>query len=300
MGLFESLFGSGGEGEYNNALQELQNVPLPILKEYYPELYQKVVSLNPEMEQAVSMGPSEMAGIGTDPALRKAQMSALAKLSGIGEAGGQDAQFIADSARLISDVNTENQGREAAIQQNLAARGMGGGMSELVQRNLSSQAAANRQAQAGLDLKAQAEQRALQAMMQSGQLAGQMQGQDFQQSADKAKAADLINQFNAQNRQQVGSRNVQAKNAAQEYNANSSQNVANMNTQTRNQAQQYNLGLDQQQFNNRVSKATGVANQYNQIGASKDKDRDREASLIGNIVSGGFQSFGPKPKMQKG
>lgn len=291
MSIISSLFGPGGSDDYSNAIKEFQNIPLPILKEYYPEIYRQVASLNPEMEQAVSVGPSEMAGIATDPSLRQAQLKALSKLQETGDAGGRDAQFLADQARLEGDINASTQGQMGAIQQNLAARGMSGGGSEMVQRSIAAQQGANRQAQLGMDAKAQAEQRALQALMQSGQLAGQMQGQDFSQAAQKAQAADAISKFNASNLQGVNSRNTGAANQAQQWNATSAQNAADQNVGAKNQAQQYNLGLNQQNFNNQMSRASGVAQQYNNMGASKDRERDGDRGLIGGLIGAGAQYF---------
>ncbi len=259
---------------YDQMMRQAQNIPLPVLKEYYPDLYKQVVSLNPQMESAVSQGPSEMAGVATDPALRQAQLKALGKLSSVGEAGGRDAQFMSDQNRLESNVNADESGREGAIQQSLAARGMGGGMSELVQRNLESQQGANREAQMGMDLNAQAQQRALQSLSQSGQLAGQMQGQDFSQQSAKAQAADSIARFNAQNSQSVQHSNVANSNQAQQWNATNAQNTANTNTQNKNEAQQYNISIPQQQYDNQMKKyglysgaASGMAqNQARQAG----------------------------------
>ena len=294
MGLLDPIFGNGGSEDYERAAQELRNVPLPILKEYYPELYSQVVSLNPEMEQAVTLGPSEMAGIGTDPSLRQSQMSALNKLQEIGDAGGMDAQFMADSGRMLTDINAADQGRQGAIQQNMAARGLSGGMSELVSRNMSAQNASNQQAQSGLDLKAQAEQRALAALMNSGQLAGQIQGQDFNQASAKASAADSIAKFNADNLQGVNSRNTANKNSAQQWNAQTAQGTADNNTGVRNQAQQYNLGLGQQNFNNQITKAGGIAQQYNMQGQAKDADRNSDKQLVGGLIGAAGSYYGGK------
>lgn len=295
-GLTSSLFGSGGSEDQGLALAELQKIPLPILKEYYPELYKQIAQLNPELDQAVTLGPSEMAGIATDPALRQAQLAALNKLQGIGEAGGRDAQFLADQSRLESDVNANLAGQTGAIQQNLATRGLSGGMSELVQRNLAAQGGANRQAQMGMDAKAQAEQRALQALMSGGQMAGQMQGQDFGQASQKAQAADAIARFNAQNMQNINSSNVASKNAAQQYNAGNAQNVSNQNVGLGNQAQQYNLQLPQQNYQNAIQRAGGIAQQYNQIGAGKNAERSGDMQLVGNLIGAGASAYGANKK----
>lgn len=296
MGLLSSLFGDGGAGENKAALEAIRNVPLPVLKEYYPELYQQVVALNPEVETAVTLGPSEMAGISTDPALRQAQMKALSTLQEVGNAGGRDAQFMADASRLQNDINTNLQGQQGAIMQNLATRGMSGGMSEMVARQMAAQGASNQQAQTALDLNAQAQKRALDAIMQSGQLGGQMQSQDFSQSAQKAQAADAINKFNAANTQQVLSNNVNAKNSAQQWNATSAQNVANQNTGLRNDAQQYNSNLDQQRFNNEMARATGVANQYNNMANSKNQERAGEMQFVGGLIGAGAGAYGASKK----
>ncbi|WP_413581105.1 hypothetical protein [Bdellovibrio sp. HCB288] len=291
MGLLSSIFGDGGGSDRDSALMAVKNVPLPVLKEYYPELYQQVVSLNPELETAVDLGPSEMAGIATDPTLRQAQLNALSKLQEVGEAGGRDSQFLADQSRLESDINTQLQGQQGAIMQNMAARGMSGGMSEMVARNMAAQGASNQYAQTAMDAKAQADKRALEAIMNSGTLGGQMQAQDFAQQSAKAQAGDAIKKFNAQNQQQVISNNVNTKNNAQQWNAQQAQNTANSNTDTRNSGQQYNLGLAQQNFNNQMAKATGVANQYNNIASGKDAERSGEMQLVGNLIGAGANAY---------
>ena len=298
-GLISGIMGFLDGGAAGNArdiqeqmLAEARNIPLPILKEYYPELYKQVVTLNPEMETAVTLGPSEMQGISTDPALRQAQMNALMKLQGIGEAGGRDAQFMSDAARLENDVNTNLQGQQGAISQNMAARGMSGGGSELVAKQIAAQQAANRQAQMGMDLKAQAERRALDAIIQGGQLGGQMQNQDFNQQAQKAQAADAINRFNTQNRQQVLSNNVASKNRAQEYNANNAQDVSNKNVGLNNQAQQYNQNLSQQQFDNEMKKRGLITGAQQGLANSYMNESQGNKQFMGGLIATGAKAFG--------
>ncbi len=290
-GAFGALFGGGGADSQNAALQQIQNIPLPVLKEYYPELYKQVVSLNPELETAVTLGPSAMEGVSTDPMLRQAQMKALMKLQEVGDAGGRDAQFLADSNRLQSDVNTNLQGNLGAIQQNMALRGMSGGGGELVAKQMQAQNASNRQAQLEMDLNAQAQKRALEAIMNAGQLGGQMQQQDFNQQSQIAQAKDVINKFNTVNSQDVNMRNTGIKNNAKQWNATNTQNTANQNTQLDNDAKKYNLNLPQQNFANRVTKATGVANQFNSIARTEDAERDRNANFLGGLIGAGAMAY---------
>jgi len=265
----------------------LQSVPLPILKEYYPDLYKQVVALNPELEQAVNLEESKMADLSTNPAFNQAQMNALLKLQEVGDQGGMTATDRSRLAQIQGENETALRGQQGAIMQNLATRGMGGGMSELVARQLATQEGANRQAQQGLDVKAQAEQRALQAIMQSGQLGGQMQQQQFGQQAQVAQARDAINRFNAANTQDVQARNIGSKNQAQEWNAAQAQNVAGQNVNLSNQAQQYNLNIPQQQYANQLSRATGQAEglaRQQQIAAQNQQATNQ---MIGGLIQTG-------------
>ena len=268
--------------------QEILNaLPLPVLKEYYPEVYQQVVALVPEAEQAVTLGPSAMEGVKVDPALRQAQMNALARIQQIGEEGGMTATDRARLAQIQAEQAAATKGQEGAIMQNLAARGLSGGMSEMVSRQLAAQGEANRAAQQGLDVKAQAEQRALQALMQSGQLGGQIEQQQFGQAAQIAQAKDLINRFNAQNLQNVQSQNVQARNAAQQYNAAQKQAIANQNVAGRNQAQMYNIGLPQQQYQNQLARATGQAGAAQAQGQAAAQQAAGQMQFLGGLMQTG-------------
>lgn len=276
----------------------INSVPLPILKEYYPELYQQVAQIAPEAVQAVELGKSQMEGVSTDPALKQAQMNALLKLQEVGAEGGMTAQDRARLAQIQQETQTALQGQQGAIMQNLAARGMGGGMSEMVARQLAAQGAANRQAQQGLDVKGQAEQRALQAIMQSGQLGGQIEQQQFGQAAQKAQAADAIARFNAANLQNVGMTNVQARNAAQAQNAQMAQNIASQNVGLKNQAQQYNLTIPQQQYANQMARATGQAQGLQGQANLAAQQQAAQNQMIGGLIQTGAQYYGGMQKTQ--
>jgi hypothetical protein len=295
MGILSFLDGGGDQSAQRlNAqmLQEAKNIPLPVLKEYYPELYQLVAQLNPEQETAVNLGPSEMQGIATDPALRQAQMNALMKLQEVGDANGRDSRFMADANKLQNDINTNLQGQTGAIQQNLATRGMSGGGTELVARNMAVQNASNQQANSALELKAQADQRALEAIMNGGVLGGQIQNQDFNQKSAKAQAADSIAKFNAANMQQVQSNNVNAKNNAQQFNATNANNIAAQNTGVRNDAQLKNNSLEQQKYENELKKRGLINGATSSVADSYSREAAGNRQIIGGIVGAGAQYYG--------
>ena len=274
----------------------VNSVPLPVLQKYYPELYKEVVALVPEAEQAVTLGPSAMEGVKTDPALRQAQMNALSRIQQIADEGGMTATDKARLAQIQGEQNAALKGQTGAIMQNLATRGMSGGMSELVARQLAAQEGANRAAQQGLDVKAQAEQRALQALMQSGQLGGQMESQQFNQASQVAQARDLINKFNAQNLQNVQSTNVQARNQAQATNAQNRQNIANQNTGLQNQAQMYNLSIPQQNFQNQLGRATGQSQGIQNAAAQAAQNQQNQMQFLGGLLQTGASYYGGQQK----
>ncbi len=220
---------------------------------------------DPRLVAMAQQGSSAYDSIATDPRLRGNQEDALAALAGISQGGGFNAADKANLSRIQSETSQADRGRREAILQNLGARGMGGSGMDLLAQLQSSQAATDRSSQAGLDIAAQGQQRALDAIMQSGQLSGQMQSQDFSQAAQKAAAQNAINQFNTQNTNTGNLANQSAQNqfamnqAAGRLGAQST-NVANqMATQTGN----VNRGLQAQQFNAGAANTANASNSQN-------------------------------------
>lgn len=269
------------------ALDQILNLQLPTIEAQQLALEKQKIAgtLAPEMEGTVQQDESAMKGITVDPRLRQAQMNALSSLTDLGTTGLTSA----DRAALLNIRNqTEGdaQAASASIMQNMAQRGMGGGGAELAARLAAAQGATNRGAQAGMDLAAQAQQKALQAMSSAGALGSQMEGQQFGEEAQKASAADAISRFNAANRQNVMGTNVGAKNAAQQYNLTNAQNVANANTDIANKQQVNNKGLFQQDYQNRLNKATAASGQYDKQSAYDTQQADKTREMWGTIGQG--------------
>ena len=294
------MMGSDDKSEsyYDQMLKEAQSIPLPILKEYYPEHYKLVVSINPELEQAVNLGPSAMEGVSTDPRLKQAQMNALNKLQQIGEEGGMTLEDRGRMSTINNEVNSNLKGNQDAIIQNLATKGMSGGMTELVARQQAAQGAANRSSQQGFDVQAEAQKRALSALMNAGDMGGKMQAQDFSQKSQVANSQDAIAKFNAANTQQVRSNNVNTKNQAQQLNAQNVQNVSNKNVDLNNQATQYNASLGQQDYENELRKKGMINTGYQNLAQnSYNQAKDQDAFLGG--VFGSVAKYGANSGSKK-
>jgi hypothetical protein len=182
-------------------------------------------------------------------------------------------------------------GQREAILQNAQARGVAGSGLELAQSMLAQQQASNRAAQQGLDVASMAQQRALQAILQGGQLGGQIRGQDFEEQARVAAAKDAIAQFNAQNQQQVNLANSAARQQANMFNLGLKQDVANANTNIRNQQEMYNKGLHQQDFENRYRKAGGVAGGYNNLASLYGNQAQNRLNFVGGLIESGAKAI---------
>lgn len=177
-------------------------------------------SLDPHIsaaqESVVDAGPSAFDSVSLDPATRDAQLRALSSLMETGLSGGMDATSRSRVAGFQGANAAAESAARGALLQGAQSRGVAGSGLEYAAQLQNQQGAAQRNSQAGMEAAADAQQRALQALSQGGVLAGQVRGQDYGQAADKARAADIIAQHNAANRQGVYGRNAdRTQNAAQ-------------------------------------------------------------------------------------
>lgn len=233
-------------------------------------------SLSPEQAQVYLQQASGMQDINQSPETKQAQMDALAQLQNITSSGGLTAQDQANINRIQQQEDIKSRGSREAILQGAQARGVGGSGLELMAQLQNQQDAATRASQRGTDVAAQAQERALQALMSQGQLGGQIGQQQFQQDAQKAQAQDAIARFNAQQQTQANQANVAAANAAQAHNLAAKQSIADTNVGLRNQQQAQNKSLQQLAFENELKKrgaqtasATGQAQVIGQNAANQ-------------------------------
>jgi hypothetical protein len=261
-----SLLGAGGAlattlggAERERELQQqrlglIEGLDLPTLEALTGQ------QLTPEAIQALTLGPTAFGDITTDPRLRQAQLGALQQLQQIGAAGGLTPQDIARQELINQQIAQQQRGSREALLQQAGARGLAGTGAELGALLASQQAGTQARALAGTQTAAEAQRRALQAILQSGQLGGQIRGQEFGEQAQAARARDIINQFNIQNRQQTLAQNVAARNLARQQ-----------NIQQQTQAQQ-------QFFQNQLAK---LGLQQQALGATGQEQARREAQTAG-------------------
>ncbi|NJO18787.1 MAG: hypothetical protein HC838_00185 [Spirulinaceae cyanobacterium RM2_2_10] len=270
FGSIGNVLSGGNNAKSANAQQaatdQFKSLVLPDVEEMQLQLESMVQQgvITPEQAQTYLLEQSSMNGISTDPKLRQAQMDALTSLQDISANDGLTAADKSQLQQIQTQEDTAERGAREAILQNAQARGLGGSGIELLQQMQNQQASATRKSQRDLDVAGMAQQRALQALQQAGQLGGQIQNQDFNQQSQIAQANDAINKFNAQNQQNVSLENTKARNVAQAQNLSEKQRIADANVALQNQQQVHNKGLQQQQFDNAYKKAGGVSSGLNQ------------------------------------
>lgn len=254
--------------------------------------YQSQGDYNPEADVAQQLGESNMVGISTDPAVREAQMRALNSLQDIGSNGGMLLSDRAGYENMQSDLAQTERGRREAILQDAQQRGGYGSGTALAAQLMNQQGSAQRAQQAGLQIQAEAQKRALDALAQGGALATNLQGNDFNQKAQVAKAQDEIAKWNAQNSQAVRSSNVGARNQAAQYNLTNRQNLANSNVDLTNKEETYNKGLGRQVFEDQMALTQGKANARANQASNIQKQADATANMWGGIGSSVAQAAG--------
>lgn len=269
------------------ALEEFRKIKAPTIaeQEITPEMFQYLQDYLPQLENSENLGPSGYEDISVDPRLQQQQMQALEQLSELSN-GGLSAADIAGLQQVRRGAAAEAEAKQGQILQEMQQRGQGGSGAELIARLKSAQSGADRQSAESLEIAKQAQERALQALTGGASLAGQVRGQEFGEQADVAKAKDLVNQFNTQNRQAVQTRNVGAQNQGQQLNNQNRQNIANQNTAQRNNAEQYNKQLSQQQFQNQMQRAGGMSGQYNNMAGAQNQQAGRIAQTYAGIGQG--------------
>lgn len=277
------------------AMDAIKNVDIPKLQQLQLQLqpYREAGMLSPEMEQTIYQPDSVMSQISTDPRLKSAQFAALDKLAQQSH-GGLTMQDRAALDQVMRQSNVAEHSNEEAILQDMQQKGQGGSGAELAARLSASQNAANARASQGLQIGATATQRALEAIANQGNLSSNMRNQDFGEQSAKAKAQDVINQFNAANRQAVVSRNTSATNTANAANLANKQDVMNRNTGVQNQQEQARAAAAQQDYQNRLNKASGVAgatSNYGNFLANQDARSDQKFAGVMNGLSSAAGAF---------
>ena len=295
-------FLTGGESNaaqnaLNNARQVFGNVQVPTAAQLtLPQLQQYVIAgvMTPAQAQAALIQSNAYNGIQVDPAALESQMKSLEQLGTVASQGGITPQMKAQLAEALNQVATQEHGANAAIEDQFAQRGIP--TSLMAEANMRSEAAndANTANLTATQAAGQAEQNAINAMMNEGSLGGNIENELYGQAANKAAAQNAINQWNAGNRTNVSEANAARTQQANAYNTENAQNMANENTGLSNQRTEYNAQIPETIFNNQIQKASGEAGAYQNIASNAEKQANQNLDIAKGIVSAAspFMNFG--------
>jgi len=290
MGILDTLFGGGNAGkkeakEANQILRDniarLERIGIPTVEA------QKIALSDPELVgllEAEQLGSSALEAIQQDPRLRQSALRSLAGIEELAKTGlGAEDKLALD--QILRQSSAQAQAQKESILQNAASQGTLDSGNALIAQLQAGQAAADRQSQQGLQVAANAAAARRAALLSQGDMASRLSQQDLGVKTQAASARDAINQFNAQNRQNVAASNLAAR-----------QGISNQKTANRNQEEIANKSLIQQNFQNQIQKAGGVANAsnalasnlQNQAQAAQAAEQAQRGAIIGAATNIGI------------
>lgn len=210
---------------------------------------------------AQQVGPSALEGLTADPQTRMDEQQSLAALQQLADNGGLSLADMKALNDIQANLNRNTLARRQGLANDFAARGQLGSGAQLAMDLSAQQQAATSANQQGESAAAQAQARALQAILQKGQLSRQFGNDDWQRKADAAKAHDMI----------------EARNAA-----------------ARTDAAKANNAIAGQSFNDELAKAQGKTNLTNSMNsavfgsgtANANTIKGRASAINGDIDNG--------------
>ena len=288
------LFGTNdteAQGYLQQALQQYQNIQTPsIASETVSNLPQQTVQgvVNPNQIQVANQAPSAYSNISLDPATRQAQINAMNSYQQIADQGGLDPASKLALQQTIDAANEQSQGAQGAIQNQAQAQGQGNNAFDLTQRAIAAQGASNSAATQGLETAAGAEANRQQALGNLANVGANVNAQDYGQAANAAAAQNAINASNQGYQNAANTQNVANNAAAQQFNVSNAQGVNASNVAANQGNAYYNAGLPQQQFNNELQKASGMAGvNQNQAGVAQQSQQNA-SNATGQLLKGGL------------
>ena len=278
----------GSKSDPNKAAMKQQEAQMARLDAIDTPELQEYILQNPELVgllEAENIDATQLANIQLDPRLRDNQMQVLASLKERADEG-LTAQDKFQMEELLGQASAQERSQRAAIEQQMAERGMDSSGASLMAKLQGSQSSANNARQRAMQMAAQSQQNRMNALSQLGSQSGNMQNADFARQSQVASAKDAIARANAMNRQNVSSANLAARQGIENQRA----NTANQQSQVKNQ-------LSQQEFNNQIAKASGqgnVANAMSNISANApQRPGGLQAGLAGAATGASLGSAVP-------
>ncbi len=267
---------------------DASNLQLQDLNSLIPQLKQQVQqgTMTAAQAQAILQQDSNMQNVQTDAGSLAAQRAGLAQLSDIANHGGMTDADRAQLTETMNQTNANAAGQRNAALQQLQMQGNAGTGAELATRLAGAQGTANNNALAGANVATSAQARALQALNESVTGNAALNSTQFQQQADKARAQDAVNQFNASAQNQIAMGNQTAQQQANMANFNMANQIAGKNTDISNQNALLPLQTANQMNTTRLNTATGLSNANNTAAQTLFGQGNKQATNSAGAAAG--------------
>lgn len=282
------------------AYAEILNLGAPpdLSKRIIQEKFKQAGIYTPQLENEINVQFEKVAQTPEGKQALKTQMEALNLVKQRAETG-LSATDRAAMNQLRQQVATATQGRLESIRQAAAARGQTGSGAELAQQLAAASSASAEESAAADRLAAQAQQAALQAAMQSGELGRGIEEQQFAEQQAQTEIANREKLFNIQNSIARQRANIQAQNQAQLYNLAEQQRAQDINTQMENAERMRQSQASRQYWQDQAQLAgmrsgarLGQAQQYRVAGDEKAQMYAGAGAAIGAGAGAGLGYLG--------
>jgi len=303
-GVVGNIMASGDRAEQRKrmkmALNELKKVGLPpdlsaplILKEL-----QRQGMYTPEIERDLNDTFAEVKLISEDETLKDAQRQALTMMQNRGQVG-LSSEDRAALYQVRNQLERDSQAKSQQIMQQFMARGQGGGGAELQSLLQSGQSNAEQASQASMSLMGQAQQRALEAVRQSSDIASGMRSQDYNVNSANTAQQNERNRFLAENSITRQRANVGTLNQAQQLNLAEQQRISDYNKQLANTEQARQRNEKGSFWDRNLNYGSAMANaqlgQASQFGQQASNTANMWSN-IGGAIGGGLTAYGQSKK----
>jgi len=299
-GVVGNIMASGDRAEQRKrmrmALEELRKVGMPpdlsaplILKEL-----QRQGAYTPELEKDLSDSFAELKLITEDQTLKDAQRQALSMMQNQGQVG-LSAQDRAAISQVRNQLERDSQAKSQQIMQQFMARGQGGGGAELQSLLQSGQSTAEQASQASMSLMSQAQQRALEAVRQSADIASGMRSQDYNVNSTNTAQQNERNRFLAENSITRQRANIGTTNEQLRLNLEEQQRISDYNDQLKNAEKARQRNEKGSLWDRKLSYGSAMANAQMGQASQAGQQASNTANMwsnIGGAIGGGLTAYG--------
>lgn len=272
--------GAAGTASANEATQAAYRQIIQNMRDRFGE-YDTLAKPGYKNLTAQHLGPSALGGIAPDAQARVDEQAAIAQLDDIAKSGGLNLADMAALNKLERTLSRNAGARNASIAEQYAARGQLGSGQQLQMELANAQHATEDANERGESIAAQAQQRAMDAVLKKGSASHAISKEDYERQRSAAEAQDAIARYNASMETDASKYNNNL--AGQSYD-DELRRIAGKN-QVTGQLNDALLGSGKQQANTNAAMAYGGVGLFDSLG--KGNSRIGSGGDNGNTGGGG-------------